>query len=116
LLPLSCLFATAAFAQATPDRFSASGYFRLAARPDWQGGNGRLGFSDLYGRLMNEGPYAMLELKLDVLQAPPDSTDVWASVHARIEGGSVGQTDAGNGSLANFRLSQLYVRAGNLLL
>src|SRR4051812_776632 len=69
------LLASTAFAQAQPDRFSASGYFRLAARPDWQGGNGRLGFSDLYGRLMNEGPYGMLELKLDVLQAPPDSTD-----------------------------------------
>jgi hypothetical protein len=112
---LCSLFSSAAFAQAMPDRFSASGYFRLAARPDFQGGNGKLGFSDLYGRLLNEGPYAMLELKLDVLQAPPDSTDVWASVHARVEGGSVGSTDSGNGSLANFRLSQLYVRAGNLL-
>jgi hypothetical protein len=113
---LTLLLASAAFAQAQPDRVSASGYFRMSARPDWQGGNGRLGFSDLYGRLMNEGSYAALEMKLDVLQAPPDSSDVWASVHARIEGGSVQNGDAGNGNLINFRMSQLYVRAGNLLL
>ncbi|MBL8949148.1 MAG: hypothetical protein JNK82_00125 [Myxococcaceae bacterium] len=105
-----------ALAQAMPDRVSASGYFRLAARPDWQGGNGRLGFWNLHGRLMNEGSYAALELKLDLLQAAPGSNDLWASVHARVEGGSVFSGDTGNGNLINFRLSQLYVRAGNLLL
>jgi hypothetical protein len=112
---LSLFIASTALAQATPDRVSGSGYFRLAARPDWQGGNGHLGLWNLYGRLMNEGSYAILELKLDVLQAPPDSTDLWASVHARLEGGTVGGADPLNGSLAAFRLSQLYVRAGNVL-
>jgi hypothetical protein len=64
----SVLYAASVFAQAQPDRFSASGYFSLATRPDWQGGNGRLGLWNLYGRLMNEGSYSMLELggwKLD---------------------------------------------------
>lgn len=116
LLLLSCLFAANALAQAQPDRVSGGGYFRLAARPDWQGGNGRLGLWNLYGRLMNEGSYAILELKLDVLQAPPNTNDLWASVHARLEGGSVDGADPLNGSLTAFKLSQLYVRAGNLLL
>lgn len=104
-----------AFGQAPDSRFSAGGYFRIMARPDFQGGTGRLGYWNINGRLMNEGPYAALEMKLDLLQAPPGSTDIWASLHARIEGGSVTTADAGNGSLVNFRLSQLYARAGNIL-
>ncbi len=104
-----------AFAQAPDSRFSAGGYFRIMARPDFQGGNGRLGYWNLNGRLMNEGPYAALEMKLDLLQAPPGTTDIWASLHARIEGGSVTTADSGNGSLVNFKLSQLYARAGNIL-
>src|SRR5213595_214736 len=106
---LLCLVAAGALAQAQPDRVSGSGYFRIAARPDWQGGDGKLGLWNLYGRLMNEGPYAILELKLDVLQAPPGSSDLWASVHARVEGGSLFGADFKNGSLADFRVSQLYV-------
>ncbi len=113
---LLCLVSSTALAQAMPDRVSASGYFRLAARPDFQGGNGRLGFWNLYGRLLNEGSYAALEMKLDMLQAAPGTNDLWASVHARIEGGSVGAGDSMNGNFLAFRLSQLYVRAGNLLL
>jgi hypothetical protein len=105
----------AAFGEASSDRFSAGGYFRIMAQPDFEGGNGQLGYSDLYGRLLNEGPYAALELKLDVLQAPPGTTDVWASVHAKIEGGSVQNADGNNGNLGQFRLSQLYVQAGNIL-
>lgn len=112
---LSLLLAGLAFAQAPDSRFSAGGYFRIMARPDFQGGNGRLGYWNINGRLMNEGPYAALEMKLDLLQAPPGSADIWASLHARIEGGSVTTADAGNGSLVNFRLSQLYARAGNIL-
>jgi len=115
-LLLLTLVSSVAFAQAQPDRVSASGYFRLAARPDWQGGNGRLGFWNLHGRLLNEGSYAALELKLDLLQAAPGSNDLWASVHARVEGGSIYSGDSTNGNLVAFRLSQLYVRAGNLLL
>jgi hypothetical protein len=85
------------------------------ARPDFQGGDGRLGYGNLYGRLMNEGPYVALEMKLDLLQAPPGTTDIWASIHARVEGGTVFSADSSNGSLANFRISQLYARAGNIL-
>ncbi len=116
---LSVLFAlllpAGAFAQAPDSRFSAGGYYRIMARPDFQGGIGRLGYWNVTGRLMNEGPWAALEMKLDLLQAPPGSTDIWASLHGRIEGGSVTSADAGNGSFAQFRLSQLYARAGNVV-
>ncbi len=110
------MFSAAALAQAGSDRVSASGYYRLMARPDFQGGFGRLGFWNLTGRLLNEGPYAALELKLELLQAPPGSTETWASIHARLEGGSAANFDPGNGSLSLFRLAQLYARAGNILL
>ncbi len=114
-LALTLLLACVAQAQAPDSRFSAGGYFRIMARPDFQGGNGRLGYWNLNGRLMNEGPYAALEMKLDLLQAPPGTTEMWASLHARIEGGSVTTADIGNGNLINFRLSQLYARVGNVL-
>jgi hypothetical protein len=104
------------WAEANKDRFSAAGYFRIMARPDFEGGWSRLGFWNINGRLLNEGPYGMLELKLDVLQPTPGSNDVWASVHAKIEGGSIHGAEPNNGSLTQFRLSQLYVRAGNVLL
>lgn len=112
---LLLLLAATSFAQAPDSRFSAGGYFRIMARPDFQGGNGRLGYWNINGRLMNEGPYAALEMKLDLLQAAPGTTDIWASLHARVEGGSVTTADSGNGNLINFRLSQLYARAGNIL-
>ena len=41
-------------------RVQAAGYFRVMARPDLQGGDSRLGFWNLYGRLLNEGPWAAL--------------------------------------------------------
>jgi hypothetical protein len=104
-----------ATAETQRDRFSAGGYLRVSTRPDFQGGNSKLGYWNLYGRLLNEGPYAALELKLDLLQQQPDSDRPWTSVRAKVEGGSVLTTDAGRGSLSNFRLSQLYVQAGNLL-
>ncbi len=88
---------------------------RIMTRPDFQGGNSRLGYWNLYGRLLNEGPYAALELKLDALPRDPLTQSTWATVHARVEGGSVAGADVGQGSLANFRLSQLYARAGNVL-
>jgi hypothetical protein len=112
----SSLVAATASAQTLPDRFGAAGYFRIQARPDFQGGNGRLGYWNLYGRLMNEGPYAMLELKLDVLQMAPGTKEAWASLHGRIEGGSFENADPGGGNLNQFRISQLYVKAGNVLL
>lgn len=115
VLVIALVFPAIASAQALTDRVSAAGYFRLMARPDFMGGDGRLGFWNLYGRLMNEGPWASLELKLDLLQARAGSDDTWASVYARIEGGSVTNMDSLGGSLAVFRLAQLYARAGNVL-
>ncbi|MFO0746062.1 MAG: hypothetical protein U1F43_10360 [Myxococcota bacterium] len=103
-------------AEAPHDRFSAGGYLRIMTRPDLQGGDGRLGYWNLYGRLLNEGPYAALELKLELLPQTADAHAAWTSVHARIEGGSVQGADSRNGSLSQFRLSQLYARAGNVLL
>lgn len=92
------------------------GYFRVMARPDLQGGNGRLGYWNLYGRLLNEGPYGMVDLRYDVLAPEPGSDAPWTSVHARVEGGSIANADPGNGSLSLFRLSQVYVKSGNVLL
>ncbi|MBX2801225.1 MAG: hypothetical protein KTR31_26345 [Myxococcales bacterium] len=92
------------------------GYFRVMARPDVQGGNGRLGHWNLYGRLMNEGAYGMLDLRYDLIEPVPGSTDPWTSVHARIEGGSIANADPGNGDLGLFRLSQVYVKTGNVAL
>lgn len=91
------------------------GYFRVAARPDFQGGNGRLGYWNLYGRLMNEGAYGMVDLRYMALE-PATKAAPWTSVHARVEGGAIGGADPSNGSFANLRLSQMYVRAGNVLL
>ena len=92
------------------------GYFRVMGRPDFQGGEGRLGYWNLYGRLMNEGPYGMLELRYDVLEPQPASTQPWTALHARIEGGSVANASASNGSLSEFRLSQVFVKTGNVAL
>jgi len=50
------------------DGLSVAGYLRVAARPDFQGGIGQLGYWNLYGRLLNEGPYLALELKLNLLK------------------------------------------------
>ncbi|MBI5478467.1 MAG: hypothetical protein HY906_06400, partial [Deltaproteobacteria bacterium] len=116
LLGFAALWPAAARADVTRDRFSAAGYFRVMVRPDLAGGTNKLGFWNLYGRLMNEGPWATLDLKLDMLQAAPGSDDTWASVHARIEGGSIKGADVANGNLAMFALTQLYVKAGNVLL
>ncbi len=92
------------------------GYFRVMTRPDFQGGDGKLGYWNLYGRLLNEGPYATVEMKLPILEQRPASSEVWTSVHMKVEGGSVGNADSGNGNLSNFRMSQLYAEAGNVLL
>jgi hypothetical protein len=116
LLALAAAWPASGRADVTRDRFSAAGYFRVMVRPDLAGGTNRLGFWNLYGRLMNEGPYAMLDLKLDMLQASPGSDDTWASVYARIEGGSIKGADITNGNLGMFGLTQLYVKAGNVLL
>lgn len=109
------VFASDALAQTDNSRFSAGGYMRLSARPDLQGGTSTLGFWNLYGRLLNEGSYASLDLRYDLLQPDPLSQSAWTSIHAKIEGGSVQNADIGGGNLSNFRLSQLYGEAGNVL-
>lgn len=90
------------------------GYVRIMTRPDMEGGDGKLGYWNLYGRLMNEGPYAALELRQGILEPKPGSRAPWTDIHAKIEGGTVANADAGNGSLAYLRLSQLYAQAGNV--
>jgi len=111
------LWATCGPAHAVPqrDRVSAAGYLRVMARPDFQGGGSRLGLWNINGRLLNEGPYGALELKLDALPRVPGVSDPWTSIHAKIEGGGLMGAEPGNGRLDAFRLSQLYVKAGNLL-
>src|SRR5438309_2203374 len=113
LVALLCA-APAAFGEAQASRFSAGGYFRIMTRPDFQGGDSRLGLWNLSGRLLNEGPYGMLQLQLNVLQSDPLQLQPWARVNARIEGGSFAAADPGGGGLGNFRVSQLYVQAGNI--
>jgi hypothetical protein len=105
-----------ALAEAPRDRFSAGGYFRVMTRPDFEGGNSRLGYWNLYGRLLNEGPWGALELKLDALTAQPGSNEVWASIHSKLEGGSFANTDPSRGRLDQFGVTQLYIKAGNVLL
>lgn len=105
-----------AYADQDESRFEAAGYFRVMTRPDFQGGNSKLGFSNLYGRLLNEGPYAALEMRLHLLKEDPQEKTPWTRVHAKIEGGSIATVDSSGGSLEQFRLSQLYAQAGNVLL
>ncbi len=92
-----------------------AGYFRVAGRPDFQGGDGRLGYWNLYGRLLNESSWALIDLRVPIVEENPGTDDPWTSVNARVEGGSIGASDAGNGRLGNLRLSQVYVKAGNVL-
>jgi hypothetical protein len=124
LLGLFVGIAGDALADSTTDRFSVGGYLRLQALTDFQGGNGRLGLSSygcglggpcLYGRLLNEGPYGILLLRLNLL-GNPSSRDPWASIVARIEGESYLGTDAGNGGLGNYALTIMAIEAGNILI
>lgn len=102
-------------AEVKQDRFSAAGYFRIMTRPDFQGGDAKLGLWNLYGRLLNEGPWGALELKLDILPPTATTNSVWTTVHAKIEGGSFANAERRNGSLGAFAATQLYVKAGNIL-
>lgn len=113
---LCLLLSPLASADAPPERIGAGGYFRLMTRPDFQGGNGKLGYWWLYGRLLNEGPYGELAMKMDVLQSQPGSSDVWATVNARIAGTSFQAADPDNGLFGNFKATMLYVQVGNVLL
>ena len=103
-------------AEVKADRVALGGYLRVMTRPDFQGGDSRLGFWNLYGRLLNEGPYATLDLRVDLLDRDPITPTPWAKAHLRFEGGSVFDVDSRAGGLDAYRLSQLYLEAGNLLL
>jgi hypothetical protein len=116
LVLFTLLVPALALADAERSRVGVGGYYRIMTRPDFQGGGGTLGFWNLYGRLLNEGPYGALELRLDALQPRPGSNEVWASVQTKLEGSSFANAEANRGSLASFRVSQLYVQAGNILL
>lgn len=103
-------------AQADDDRFSAGGYFRIAARPDFQGGWSKLGLWNISGRLLNETTWAALEMRLQLIKQSPGTNEIWTSIHAKVEGGSAHAADLLNGSLGNFALTQLYAKAGNVLI
>ncbi len=87
------------------------GYVRVASRPDLQGGAGQLGYWNLYGRLLNEGPWVAVEWRQALLERSPGSE--WAALHARIEGGSVANADPNGGSLQGMKLARLYVNGGS---
>lgn len=103
-------------ARADDDRFSAGGYFRIGARPDFQGGWSKLGLWNISGRLLNESQWAALEMRLQLIKQTPGTNEVWTSLHAKIEGGSAHGADLLNGSLGDFSLTQLYAKAGNVLI
>lgn len=105
-----------AHAAAEARRVDVGGYFRVMARPDLQGGNGRLGYWNLYGRLLNEGPWAALELRIRLLESRPGAAEPWARIHFKLEGGAVANAETSNGKFGEYRLSQLYAEAGNVLL
>lgn len=89
------------------------GYMRVSTRPDFQGGDGKLGYWNLYGRLLNETPWVALDSRLNLLEAKPGSGQSWAAIHARVEGGSILNADANGGALSQMRLSQLYLLSGS---
>ena len=109
VLAATLLLSAQVFAYADLPRSGLGGYARLLARPDLSGGDGKLGFWNLYGRLLNEGPWISLEPRTTVLRQPGGA---WAELHLKVEGpGPIG-ADASSGSLAAMRLSDAYLRAG----
>ncbi len=116
LLGLGLMAVPEAAAEPRRSRVGVNGYFRLAARPDFQGGAGRLGYWNLYGRLLNEGSYAEVDMRITLLEPTPGTNEPWTTAHLRLSGGTIANADFQNGSLEQFRLSHLYVRAGNVLI
>ena len=118
IIALGLVMAAVAVATAdiSRDRASAAGYLRVMARPSLTGGDSRLGFSNRYGRLLNEGPFASLQLRLSILEQEAGTDEPWTALYAKVEGGSIANTDQGGGRLDNHFLTQLYVQAGNVLL
>jgi hypothetical protein len=106
-LTLLCAQPAAAFVDHSST--SLGGYARLLARPDLAGGQGQLGFWNLYGRLLNEGPWISLDPRLAVLRK---SSGAWSDLHLKFEGPGPLGADGSRGSLAAMRLTQAYLRAG----
>ena len=99
-----------------PDRpLSLGGYARLMTRPDLGGGDGRLGYWNLYGRLLNEGPWLALEMRLKLQPGRAERGETASALHVKMEGGSVTGADVGGGGLDAYRVSQLYLRTSNSL-
>ena len=94
-------------------RSHVGGYFRVQARPDLQGGSSQLGYWNLYGRLLNEGSYATIDFRHEILERN-ELQEPWTAILMRVEGGSIGNADSANGALSALRLSQVFVQAGNL--
>ncbi len=113
-LAYGALCAGPASAEVDLPTFNFGGYFRIMARPDLQGGDGTLGYSNLYGRLLNERPYAALELRLNLLKPVPDHSRPWTSLHFKVEGGALQNVTPSQGRFADMRLSQAYVLVGDL--
>jgi hypothetical protein len=90
------------------------GYFRVQARPDLVGGDGKLGQSALMGRLMNEGAWALLDVRQDLVKPTPGTAAPWGDLHLRVEGGAMPNAEATNGLLSSVRMSQFYLQAGNV--
>lgn len=109
---ISILLALLAPAHAAPST-TLGGYFRLMARPDLVGGEGRLGMSSTYGRLLNEGPWGLLEVR-QALVGRRGEGGPWGALTLRVEGGATPGGDPTNGSLLGFRISQLHLDAGEL--
>lgn len=99
---------------AEASRAQAAGYFRIGTRPDMLGGGNQLGYWNLYGRLLNETPYGALELKYTLLERDPRAAEPYADLLFRVEGGGIGSAEWSNGSLDAWRVSRLFVRAGNV--
>jgi hypothetical protein len=116
LLLIAALLLTPSLAQAEAKSqpVGVAGYFRIMARPDFQGGFGKLGFWNLYGRLLNEGPWAGLEVRIKMLEAAPGTSDPWTSVHLKIEGGAARGAEPTNGLLGQYFMTEVFVEGGNL--
>ena len=77
---MTLLLAWSLLAPAQADA-EVGGYLRVATRPDFQGGGGRLGYWNLYGRLLNEGPYAMLDLRVDLQEPQAGTKAPWSALY-----------------------------------
>lgn len=97
-----------------PARAFFNGYFRAMARSDFGYNSPTLGWWPLYGRLMNETPWMMAEAGFHTVM-PEKKSDPRATVVMKVEGGSFRNTDAGMGSLSNYRITQMYLETENVV-